>query len=527
MSDIYKTQVTVKGVDVSDYLINWKFDDLPDEEITSGQIKMVRSVLSLPGLANLEDTSATVNIKRGLVLPTETNMFDGEVVNIIEEGSTVVLEIQDSMNNAVTSEVTKTYDKDIDPSGGKGSEIFLDLINTFTDLTADSGTVVDTGSVILIKTFICNHVSVWEKIKELCRVYNYIAYYDPTDGKAHFEPKGFVTSSITLQTGSNIKNELHWKSDSKQLINDFTALGAELLVEDEFFFNGTGAQTEFEIPFVFISVRVEVGGVLKTPGVSGSTSGTFDYTANKEQKLVIFESGSIPPSGTNNVKVIVIRSLPVPMRVTDSTSITDFNRKRRSKHILGVQTVSDAEHYAKSYLEKYKEPFESVQVLTDEDLDAGDLVQIIDTQKSKNKILYINKIERSWPARFDKVSCGDKLFRLADWQVDNAERLKRLEELTAKNTEVVVQLIQFDLDINLNPRPLKIIRVDRSQDNLFILDHPVKGLLDGSTVLATGSEVLAESVVRVIWANGKFKELFLDEEFIGAGTAIVDNGVLR
>lgn len=523
----YDSMLTLGGVTIPKKL-RWHTVDLPESDISTGTVIVTRSVFDL--VPTLQE-GTSVSITRGLVTPSDEAVFDGEVSKIEEFNGLVTLTIVDEMIKTINAEVTKTYTS-ADAFAGVGSEIFKDLINSYTDLTADDTSVVSTGTANIRTTFICNHASVYEKIKELCFIYNYIAYYSPTTGKVHFEPREYVTYGTALQVGVNIKNQLKWIGDGQQLINDFTVLGGELLVEDEVFFDGTGAQAEFTLPYKPVSVRVEVdsgsGFVLQTPGVEDSTPTGYDYVVDKEAPTITFQSGSEPTSGSNNVKVTIIRALPVPLRATDSASVGTYGRRRKTQHLVNVQGVTDAESYASAFVSKNKDPQKNTIIQTTETPVAGNLIRVIDKPNRKDLTLYIHRVEKMWPGRYTKLTVGEKMFRMTDLQNDNAERLKRLEELSAQNTQITVHKIEASSQkIALHSRPVTLSTEDRSADTLYIVNHPIRGALGGGYTYGDGTDTFPTTVNNVIWCQAQYKELFIDEDNLAAGTASVSNGVLQ
>lgn len=520
----FLTEVKINGVDVSTKMLNWKAAGVFDDEIASAELTFVRSVSDLVTVNN----GVSITIKRGRTTTTDEFVFEGVIDNVRKEDTTLKIIAYDLFKTQlVDTVVTRTYDKDVDPSAGVGSDIFIDLITDFTDLVADSSSVVDTGTTILLKTFILNNVCLFEKIKELCKIYDYIAYYSPVDGKAHFEPRGDTTIGTDLIVGDNIKAVPKWQFDASLLLNDITILGAEQIVEDTQLFSGDGSTMVFTLSKIPISVNVTVGGVIQTPGVVGSTP-TYDYTVNKEQKTVNFVAP--PASGTNNISIKYTNAIPVPINVSDNTSIATYGRKEASKHVLNLQSVADAEQYADSYLAKFKDPFAIVPLVVGDtsSLAVGNRVHVVDSIQNEDRQLIITKIEKSWPSAYDTVYGGEKEFKLADWQHSNMDRLKRLEELSTKNTEIVVQREQFTKEFVLYARPLKIIQEDRGSDNYLIWNNDTRGIWNTS-LWGSGSETFPQSVIRMVWHHKTFIEDFTMNDFIGAGTAELDtvNGVLK
>lgn len=525
MVNPFLTEVKINGIDVSAKMLSWKTAGIFDDEIASAELEFVKSVLSLTTINN----GSSITIKRGRTTTTDEFTFEGTVDNLRKDDvKTKVVAYDLLKTQAVDTIVTVTYDKDVDTSAGVGSEIFKDLINNYTDLTADATSVVDTGTTILLKTFILNNVCLWEKLKELCKIYEYIAFWNPTTQRVHFQPRGDTTIGTDLIVGDNIKTVPKWQFDSSLLLNDITILGAEQIVEDTELFDGDGSTTVFTLAKIPIVVNVTVDGIIKVAGVVGSST-SYDYTINKEQKTINFVSP--PAGGTENVAIKYTNAIPVPINVSDATSIATYGRKEASKHVLNLQSVEDAEQYASAYLAKFKDPFAIVALVVGDTsfLAVGNRVHVIDSIQNEDRNLIITKIEKSWPSAYDTVWAGEKEFKLADWQASNMDRLKRLEELSTKNTEIIVHREQFSKEFVMYARPLSIYKEDRSLDTQGIYDNATRGVWDSTFTWASGSETYPTTLVRRVWNHKTFMEDFTSDDFIGAGTAELDttNGVLK
>ena len=269
MPDQLQTEVKINGIDIAANLLTWRVEKKFGQAITECMITTSAGVLStVSGLSN----GMTITIKRGAT-GTEQFVFEGIIDEINEKFPNVVVMGKDRLLELLRNEITKSYDKDIDVEAGVGSEIFKDMVNTFTPLTADSTSVQSTGAVEVLTKFICNHVDVFQRALVLADIFDFQFYYDPDDSLVHFEPKGFIDKTgDPLEVGVNVSKTLKFQFDNTQCVNDITVEGATQETEVPETFDGTGAQDVFVLAFVPIVVKVFVDGVEQTLGVPDSTS---------------------------------------------------------------------------------------------------------------------------------------------------------------------------------------------------------------------------------------------------------------
>ncbi|HDQ16265.1 MAG TPA: hypothetical protein ENN45_04330 [Bacteroidetes bacterium] len=501
------TEVKISGVDIDGYFRKWKTIEQFGQEISICELECIKSIYNL--LPNL-NIGQEVTIKRGLVSATEQFIFDGYIDSISKEGAVVKIVCRDKLEKLMKTQVTYSYDYDIDASAGVGSEIVKDLVETYCDMDAD---VVATPQDILIKKFICNHVDVFSKVKELADIYDYSLFYDPDDGKVHFEPKGYTNYTSVLTVGSEIQNLPKWIYDFSQCINKLTVLGAEQIVEDTETFDGDGtANQEFTLAKIPISVVCSVGGTIQTPGVRGVTSGSYDYEIDKENKKIMFNQGTNPGVGTGNVSVTYTSAIPIPITISDDVSIGLYGLTEGSKHFSNIQTMDDAEQQGKAFLEKYAYPFVSTKlnVISAIDIDVGNKLRIVDNKNNEDRWVVVSTVERSYPHYADVIIVGDKEWRVSEWGRVTMERIKRLEELTAKNQDMIVEIKSSNDEVAV----YGLTQVySRDIGDAFILGHSTNGKL-GTSKLGAGSMGGTE-LIRTVWTNNTYYETFLTDDFDG------------
>lgn len=456
------TEVKINSVDITSKLVKWKTKKTYGYEIMSCEIELTKGVDALVSL----DVAQTITIKRGTSTSTDQFIFSGEIVSIEETGYSYKIKGSDKLYNTVKKEVTYSYDKNVDASAGQISEIFKDLINTHTDLTADDTSVQATGTLDSEKLdkFVCRHEDVFMKIKQLADIVSFQIYYNPTTDLVYFEPKGFTTASTTLTVGSNVVNIPQWKKDNSQLCNRVIILGATQDIETSITGqldvttnwssgdNGTGL-----LSFKPTSVKVYADAsspptTLRTGGVEGATT-TYDYTVDFENKKLVWETdGGYAWNANHYVKVDYTHAIPVPISAYDPSSITDYGEFKRTFSPKQIQTVSDAELEANKILSKYSNPFNytTLAVQGVYDLDIGQTASVIDSNNSVNTTFVINTIEKSYPHSSDKVIVGDRELKTADFESNVVAKIQELEQLLAGESDFLIHLVDLSQNIDFS-----------------------------------------------------------------------------
>jgi len=519
------TEVVVAGVDVSSRLRNWAIEESFGQEIRESTINFTSGIFDdIPTLEN----GATITIKRGTTTATDQFVFKGTVNEINKKGPEITLKGIDEMINLVRLSVTYSYDGVNFPSTeAKGSDIATDLIETWGGMTAS---VIDTGTAITLKKFICRGTDVFERLQTLANIWDYMIYYDPADDKVHFEPKGYVSNTNDLTVGgtsNNVSNLPKWAFDNTQCVNKLTVRGAMQEVQDTIYFNGDGsANQEFTFPKKPIATEVFeiVGGnnVLKIPGVESSTAGAFDYTVDKENATFEATSNWTPASGTDNIKVVYTNAIPVPVQVEDTSSQSKYGVCQAQKHFSDIQTVEDAEQRGNGWVSKYGTPFTKVDIKPYSifDYEAGHKVQVTDNLNNESRELVINKIVKKYPHNGDVLMLGDKDWRLAEWGKFTLERIRRLEEENQRDADLVNQIKTFDHSANFHRRYLQA-NTKTFTGTGAIWDNPDHSIFNGAK-WSDGTGMGSEEVQRIVWPNQKYIETFFDTDFKGSGTGTWD-----
>lgn len=512
------TEVKIDSTDISDTrLLGWKITETFGQAVRECVIECSKNIYTdIP----LLDSGKTITIKRGTTTATDQFVFDGYVDRIDKDGPKVIIYGKDKMIDLIRKSVTYSYDGVAFPSTeAKGSDIATDLIETWGEMTAE---VVDTGSTVTLSKFICNGADVFTKLQELAEIYDYQIHYDPDDSKVHFEPKGYDERAEILYVGganNNCSKVPRWIFDNSQCVNKLIVKGAVQEVRDTETFDGDGSANQvFTLGKKPISVEAYEGATLKTPGVPNSTSGTYHYTVDKENKKIKCTSSWAPAVGSDNVKVQYVASIPVPIEVLDEESQDKYGIYQAEKVFTDIQTVEDAEARGNSWLTKYANPFvrTTISPLNTYDYEAGHKVRVVDSLNNEDRWVVINKITKAYPHKGDQLVCGDKEFIIAEWGKFTLDRIRRLEEENQKNTDLLIQIRKFDLGTLYHKRRYSTMET-RDMTGIPTWDSQNE-MKWGSFTWSDG--VLPSLVTeRIVWPDQTYKETFMDEDFKDAGTA--------
>jgi len=521
---IMKTEVKVAGTDISNNgtarLLKWVLKEDFGDEIREAEIVCTKNIFT--DIPTLENGNA-VTIKRGFTTPTDQFVFNGIIDKIKKKGPTISLYLKDAMTTLIGKSVNYSYDGINFPSTeSKGSDIAESLIETHGGMTA---VVVDTGSALTIDRFICNNTDIFSRLKVLADIYDYMIYYDSDDDSVHFEPKGTITSSNTLYIGNsnnNCSNIPEWVYDNENCINKITVRGAAQEVQDEEYFSGTGAADQsFVLAKKPIVVQVWQDATLKAPGVDNSTEGDYDYTIDKENFTITPTDNWTPGAGSDNIKIVYTNAIPAPVTVDDEESQVKYGTREATRYFDDVQTVEDSLSRGQGWLTKYSEPFVSATIIPVSliDYDPGQIVPVIDVVNDEEREIMITSIHKSYPHRGDKIIVGDKTVRLADWGVFTLERIRRLEEKNARDSDITVTVKSISTGHNYDYRKRYSDVYTKVIDGTgLIWGHPVQGIWSESGMVWSADSLDSEVLIRRNQGRNVYKELFYDEDFKNGST---------
>lgn len=486
------TEVKINNVDVTSVLLSYNYERTYGNFLPEINLRFHKNVFNLV----VVQTGMTLTVKRGFASATEDFVFSGYIEKYDVEGGVIDVTGIDKLWNMVRGEVTKIYTID-GAEAGVISDIFTDLVTTYAGLNADSGTVQDTGTVIVLNQFVCNHADVFERCKALANIVDYQFYYRADTDKVYFEPEGFTLNPIVLTVGDNIIGIPKWETDNSEMANNLTVAGAfqevETTASGQIGVTSGFATTGITLAYEPISVKVYGDAsspptTLLTGGVPDSTE-SFDYSVDKGNKKIL------PPSGgsftsSHYYQVNYSLNAPVSVNLYDQNSIDAYGEFQKTVTFTDIRGIADAESRGLNYLNKYKEPFiySTLKIKLDSSygLKAGQRVRIIDNKNvpSRDLLLVITAIRTRYPGDYDEIDVGDRPWRISEYQAKTYEKLKRQEEKEFANTEIVNNLVSIDNNVN---SPL-------------ILENFYKDVYT-QTVSGTGSFILGNNSYDVLGTN--------------------------
>ena len=478
-----KTYVTINSVDVTSRVLKWSFMDTYGNEIPDMILEFSRSVLGDVAITN----GHSVVVKRGETTGQENNVFTGKVDTINKSGATIAVMAKDELITLVKTDINTSFDKDIDAEAGVGSAIADTLITEYGGLSTNSGaTVVSTGAVLLIEKFVCRKTDIWERLRTIADIYDYQIYYNYDDDYVYFEPSGYSSNANNLVVGTNVSNMPTWEFDNTQLVNQIRVEGAESLVDTE----ETGrigvatGYTQSTIALVHSPFNMKVWcdsanppTTLRTGGTIDAT-GTFDYSVDEQNNQIVWNTAQYTPGASDYVILHYSYPSPIPIIRKNEVSITAYGLSATTKHFSDIRTVEDAMNRANLFLAAYSEPFVRVKLNVPDitnDYRPGQKVNIVDSVQSENRELIINSIKKSFPHKHDEVICGNRDYKMSEYNRFTLDRIKRLEEELSKNDDILIQILDFTRDFKPRRRYMKLELKSIAGDSL-IWNHPVFGI---------------------------------------------------
>ena len=436
-------KVTIDGIDASSFVVSSDLNPQIGQVVKSIIIDLHRNVYnSIPNLQS-SPNNLTVVVQRGVTVSTEQTIFQGKVVQRDTVGNRVVLKCNDNLFEAVKKNVTKTFDKNVDTEAGKISDIFITLVG-LAGLTADSSSVTDSGTVIVLDKFICNNVDIIDRLEVLVELLNWQLFYNSSDDKVYLQPKGARSGTNTLTIGINVLNRPRWIRDGTKVVKKAVIFGGPIDTQTQESFNGDGAETEFTLTKIARNVKVTVDGTLQTGGAEDQSVSGTDYFLRKVIKSgtdtqvsqIKFDSGSIPGAGANNV--VVDYTFASPITISDENTVSDGLETRIDKPDL--ITVEDCRIYLTKFMERHSEDFlrTTLAVTNITDMEVGQSVRVVDTHEGIDDTFTITKLRKRFPYAFDEVTVDNEPLDTEDWEISIEDRIRRIEERLLEEETLVI-----------------------------------------------------------------------------------------
>lgn len=483
-------EVKINNIDVTNYRTIWKI-------IKEWKVAIDGAVITLaPEVTNVITPSngQEVTIKRGRTTATDEFLFQGQITQIKPSALGITCVCKGPIYDAIKSAQTYTWDKDIDIEAGVGSEIFKAICDN-SQLSYDSSSIISTGTAEINKIvkFVQRDEDDFQKMNELAELYDYIITYDYANGWVNFKPQGFQVYSSTLTVGSDIPAQIKWKENMEALINEIKILGAT--VYDKVVDTLAGPATTMTLSKMpeDTEVRDDHAGAdnllvrgVKDVGVFGTD---YDYYVEVDQKKITFAIAR------SDIWVRYGAQVPMPVTVRNQASVDLYGGPNKIAHFKrfsfnDLKDITDAENRGKAILAKYSTPFITAENIPISDdtikingtIEPGTVVTINDqAYNNRTEIVFVQKVQYSWPHVYDKITVGDQIYRTEDWQVSQMQKVNQLFAELNKNEDVIVSIIAFLKTINIRRSSFltSYIKVCDS----FIVGHPVNGLIGNGTVL--------------------------------------------
>ena len=479
MADIAQTQVKINGIDVTAYLRSYIVEKNYGDKVHSVGLVFIKKTSSLVTPVS----GLSLQVWRGWASPTEKKVFDGIITNVETTGSNFNIQGKNKLVKTLTTEITYSYDSNIDPQAGVISEIFKDLV-TQAGLSYSGTSIQNSGTILTLTKFICNHATIKDRMDALANALNWQYYFNDNDGYVYFEPKGFYSNAYVLQTGVNIIIPPKWNDDKDEMVNVLDIVGAVQEVETTESFNGDGVTKIFTITNVPNSTKVYVGGVLKYGGTAGS-SATYDYVVDKTLKKISFTSA--PGAGSGNVQINYSYYVPTPVRLKRPASIGTYEVHQKTLTLTDVTLVNDAIIRGNKMLDVFQNPFINTVLRAKKlssavvPLDVGNRVNVVDTINGKNVWVVITKYAMNYPCSYDELIVGDKELQTADVDANLADRLSALERQNLSSQQILTSLVGVGVNFRMRRKKITVTRTPINDS--FILGHPINGILGNGTIL--------------------------------------------
>ena len=502
----YKYQFLLDDVDITSKVIKAKFIFTNGLAIDAGTLRATNSlnVLVKP------KTGSILKVYRGILVATEKKKFEGTVTVVDPRYNLFDLTLKGKLFDLIKNGRTKSWDINIDPELGIGSEIIKDIFAhssiAFTPAKTilTDGSIQCTGTTALskIQKFIQDDEDDYDRVMEIASNYNYVVSYNYNDDLANFKPNKFIGYPIPLTIGKEIAKQIPWVEDMEQLANKIKVIGATVL--DTKYETFTSAATYFELNFTPETTEVRIDSTttntLQTRGQKGvGTIGTdFDYYVDVETKIVHFDSN------VSDVTVKYGAKVPLPIILKNETSIETYGGPNKIPHfkkleLNDIKDLEDGIQRGKAYLNKYSKHFvyaEGVSVKTEVtaangDFEPGMLVTIIDPFVNKEEIVAITEVEINYPSALDTISVGDEVWRTEDYQASQLKRINQLFKELYKNEKIIYQIVELNREIEFKRRYFKLEKNDvttfltqgnKRYDELFFDDDFFDSVNSGTNV---------------------------------------------
>ena len=483
--------VKIDGVEIPNvYVIEWEEVNTSRGSIDELKLKVDRDIDNLIG--GPPKSGISVSVFRGFEVNDEECVIRGQVTKIHPNPDEYEFTVKGRLIDAIKSKRIRSWDKNIDPAQGIGSEIFKDLCdNSGLNYTEESVPSTGLTDANRIDKFIQNDEDDFEMMNKLAELYNRTVRYNYDLDVVEFLPKDIVEYPITLNVGAEINNQPKWAENMEQLCNRVKIFGAT--VYDTMTENFTGPTDEIELLKIPEDTELRVNhsttNDLLTRGQKdvGVIGVDYNYEVDVENKIVKLDQDY------NDIFIRYGAQVPIPLILEDTFSINEYGGENKIPHtktfyFSEIKSFKDAENKGRNILKKFSMPFISSEKIRIDDsvlkehgyLKPGIVIHIKDEYANKDLNLSVNSIRKKWPHAGDIISAGDETWRTEDWQVDQMKKISAIYKELNKNQQIIITAKDFSRDIKYERRFFRLTKKDRSYDgtSTFIPDHPTFGILD-------------------------------------------------
>lgn len=298
--------------------------------------------------------------------------------------------------------------------------IFIDLINTYTDLTPITGT-----SGYSIEHFIAN-----DYVGSICKNLNNIlgwSIYTDSNKNIYFQPRGTIENGVIIRRQSGSSNAIFgkWEKDYNEMCNHIAITGNTISVSTNESFTGDGTTTTYYLINEPVIINISIDSVEQE---------TNTYEVFPESKKIVFDNA---PANLSAILITYTYIYPLYAARSDETSISTYGKFTKIIFHNWLTTRSDIVTYCNSYLEAYKDPLLSNNIVMNAAyitiFTPGETVRIIDSLESYDNYFIINKIKLEYLKGTVELNVGSYIPFFISVQASIQDRLKDLEKSLSKS----------------------------------------------------------------------------------------------
>lgn len=476
---LYQVDIDSTTVEV----LNYKLHKTLGNKVSMLTVKVKRDTT-----ASLITEFNTIELYEGYTTATDRREFYGFIVDIEQTIDGYVLTCYNELYKAVMATINEHYTL-TGAQGGQVSEIFKDILDTI-GLSYTTSTIQDSGNTLLIKDYLLRDADAMERLDELAKRLNWQWYYDDSTRLVYLEPKANRVNENTIYIGganNNVTGQPKWNLQGKDIINKVIVKGVyDRVTEPAVTFSGDGSTTEFTLDVVPDDVSVSLSGVEQSIGKEDVLD-DVDVLLDAANKKLTFTTA--PPSGTDNISVVVHRLIETPVEITDETAVTDLNNLTSSTTITvtDVPSIQDAELIGQKVLEARKKCRASTVVtikpsqVESIDPQIGQKIEVQDSiNTGRNGEYLITDVFSDQPDKGATIRIQNPEANIPDMDLSNLIRIKRLEE-RFETQDVIVNVIKATE--NLFQPTTQYSYIQEYINDSFTVDHEHNSLLDQGTIL--------------------------------------------